>query len=99
MLALTRLPQAEDDLIQIWQYIAEDSEMAADRLLDRFSDVAQKLAAHPEAGRLRPELADDVRSFVVGNCVLFYKTTSTELAIIRVLSRYLDIGEDDLHSE
>jgi len=57
--------------------------------------VARKLSHHPDVGRARPELTDGVRSFVVGNYVLFYSTTRTELMIIRILSRYLDIGEDD----
>lgn len=95
MLEIVRLPQAERDLIQIWRYIADDNETAADRLLDRFADVAEKLAAHPEAGRPRPELAEDLRSFVVGNYILFYLASRTQLIVVRVLSRYLDIDQDD----
>lgn len=98
MLEVVRLPQAEADLIQIWRYIADDNEAAADRLLDRFAEVAQKLAAHPEAGR-RPELAEGLRSFVVGNYVLFYLASRTQLIVVRVLSRYLDIDEDDFPAE
>lgn len=81
--------------MQIWRYIADDNEMAADRLLDRFADVACKLESHPEAGRSRPELAVGMRSFLIGNYVLFYSATPTELVIVRVLSRYLDIDESD----
>ena len=95
MLEVVRLPKAEADLIQIWRYIADDNEVAADRLLDRFADVAEKLAAYPEAGRSRPELAEDLRSFVVGNYILFYLATPTQLIVVRVLSRYLDIDQDD----
>lgn len=95
MREIVRLPRAEEDLVQIWRYIAEDNEMAADRLLDRFAQVAQKLASHPEVGRLRSELADGMRSFLVGNYVLFYSATPTELVIVRVLSRYLDTDESD----
>lgn len=99
MRKLTRLPRAEDDLIQIWRYIAEDNEVAADRLLDRLGDALQKLLIHPEAGRQRPELADGLRSFVVGNYILFYNATPSELVVVRVLSRYLDIGEDDFQTD
>ena len=95
MLEIVRLPQAEDDLVAIWNYIADDNEAAADRLLDRIAGVALKLAAHPEAGRARPELASGLRSFVLGNYVLFYLHDSRRLTLVRVLSRYLDIGEDD----
>jgi toxin ParE1/3/4 len=95
---IVRLPQAEDDLVAVWSYIADDNEAAADRLLDRIAEVARKLAAHPEAGRARPELAADLRSFVVGNYVLFYLHSSLRLTLVRVLSRYLDIDADDFEA-
>ena len=98
MLRLVRLPRAEDDLIQIWRYIAEDNEAAADRLLDHFEEVLRKLVLHPEAGRQRPDLADGLRSFAAGNYVLFYIVMPPELVVVRVLSRYLDIGEDDFQA-
>lgn len=99
MLEVFRLPRAEEDLIQIWRYIAEDSEAAADRLLDRVSDVMRKLAAHPQAGRPRPELAEGLRSFVIGNYVVFYLPDPSQLVVVRVLSRYLDINEGDFQAE
>lgn len=99
MLNVVHLPKAEEDLIQIWRYIADDNEAAADRLLDRFAETARTLAAHPEAGRLRPELAERLRSFVIGNYVLFYMVDGLQLVIVRVLSRYLDIDGDDFGTE
>ena len=33
---IVQRPQAERDLIEIWTFIADDNEQAADRLLDRF---------------------------------------------------------------
>ncbi|WP_337182329.1 type II toxin-antitoxin system RelE/ParE family toxin [Shinella sp.] len=95
MLEVMHLPQAEEDLIAIWRYIADENEAAADRLLDRIAAVTRKLSVHPEAGRLRPELAAGLRSFVIGNYVLFYKVDPGRLVLVRVLSRYLDIGEDE----
>ncbi|WP_242217509.1 type II toxin-antitoxin system RelE/ParE family toxin [Shinella zoogloeoides] len=99
VLEVTRLPRAEEDLVQIWRYIADDSEAAADRLLDRVVEVVRKLSAHPQSGRLRPELGENLRSFVIGNYVLFYETSVTQLIIVRVLSRYLDIDGDDFGVE
>jgi toxin ParE1/3/4 len=95
MLEVFHLPRAEEDLIDIWRYIAHDSESAADRLLDRFADAAEKLAAHPDAGRPRPELAEGLRSLYVGNYVLFYTVTPPRLILVRILSRYLDIDDAD----
>jgi len=61
---ILRRPQARLDLIDIWNYIADDNEAAADRLLDRIEQ--------PKAGRERAELAPGLRSFPVGNYLLFY---------------------------
>jgi toxin ParE1/3/4 len=33
---ILRRPQARLDLIEIWSFIADDNEAAADRMLDRF---------------------------------------------------------------
>ena len=99
MLEVTRLPRAEEDLLQIWRYIAEDNEAAADRFLDRLAAVAGKLSTHPQSGRPRPELAEGLRSFVIGNYVLFYKANATQLVVVRVLSHYLDIDGDDFGVE
>ena len=63
--------------------------------VDRIAAVARKLSSHPEAGRSRPELATGLRSFPIGNYVLFYKADPTHLVLVRVLSRYLDIDEDE----
>ena len=82
-------------MVRIWRYVADDNEAAANRLLERFADVARTLSAHPDAGRARPELSEGLRSFVVGNYILFYKATQSELLVVRFLSRYLDIDADD----
>ena len=37
-------PQAEQDLLDIWLYIAEDSPINADRFLDKLYATTQKLA-------------------------------------------------------
>ena len=50
-------PEAEQDLLDIWLYIAEDSPVNADRFLDRLEGKALKLAEFTEIGIDRPELA------------------------------------------
>jgi toxin ParE1/3/4 len=37
-------PEAEQDLIDIWLYIAEDQPVNADRFLEQLQEKAQKLA-------------------------------------------------------
>jgi toxin ParE1/3/4 len=65
-------PQARLDLIEIWSFIADDNEVAADNMLDRFEKALRILRDRPLAGRERPELAAGLRSFPVGNYILFY---------------------------
>lgn len=58
-------PEAEQDLLDIWLYIAEDSPVNADRFLDRLEGKGLKLAEFTEIGIDRPELAADLKSFPV----------------------------------
>ncbi len=53
---------AQSDLKEIWDYIAQDSVLQADRLFARFSLKFDHLACHHGLGRPRPELASDCRS-------------------------------------
>lgn len=55
--------EARQDLDEIWLYIAEDSPAAADRFLDTLYERLVLLAGQPLLGRLRPELAPNLRSF------------------------------------
>ena len=57
---------AEQDLEEIWSYVAEDASPAsADRLIDAILDRVELLAEQPRMGRLRPEFGAGVRSFSV----------------------------------
>jgi toxin ParE1/3/4 len=94
---VVRTPRARLDLIEIWQFIADDNETAADRLLDRMDEALAMLGDNPHAGRARPELAVDLRSFPIGNYVLFYRPMKDGgIELIRVRSGYLDIRPEDM---
>ena len=93
---IQRTPASRSDLINIWQFIADDNDSAADRVLDRIDQALKMLSRNPLAGRARPELSDDIRSFPVGNYIIFYRDTSEGILLVRVLSRYLDIQQDDV---
>jgi toxin ParE1/3/4 len=47
-------------------------------------------------GRARPELAPDLRSFPVGNYVVFYRPMPAGIILVRVRSRFLDIQPEDM---
>jgi toxin ParE1/3/4 len=86
-----RSPEAAEDLLEIWQYIADDNEAAADKFLNEISTTSKMLARNPKAGRERPELAPRMRSFPVGRYVLFYRPIDDGVEIVRVLHGSRDI--------
>lgn len=45
-------PEAEQDRIDIWDYIAADNPRAAARMDALFSDAAGRLADHPKLGKV-----------------------------------------------
>jgi len=86
-----RRPLAERDLIEIWAYIAADSDVFADATLDRIEAKLLTLAGQPMLGRARPELRAGLRSFAVGNYVLFYDFDERGITLVRVLHGARDI--------
>nr|WP_298522300.1 type II toxin-antitoxin system RelE/ParE family toxin [uncultured Halomonas sp.] len=85
-------PEAEQDLLDIWLYIAEDSPVNADRFLDRLEGKALKLAEFTEIGIDRPELAPDLKNFPVDRYVLYYRATPGGIELVRVLHGSRDIN-------
>jgi len=76
---------AEQDLEEIWSYVAEDaSPAAADRLIDAIIDRFELLAEQPRMGRLRPEFGEGVRSFAVEGYVIYYRHEG-DVLIARIL--------------
>ncbi|MFZ4699440.1 MAG: type II toxin-antitoxin system RelE/ParE family toxin [Candidatus Methylumidiphilus sp.] len=71
MPVIIKRPRAKSDLVEIWDYIAEDSEARADSFLDRIDKKFRTLAQRPAIGRLRDELAESLRSFPVGRYIIF----------------------------
>ncbi len=79
-------PLAEEDLRELWNYVAQDSsEERADKLIDAIFDRFDMLATHPRVGRRRPEFGDAVRSFAVESHVIYYRDEEGVLSIARVL--------------
>jgi len=74
---IRRTAQAEEDLIDLWLYIAQDNPGAADRLLDEIEDKCSLLAANPQLGPARPDIAADCRSFPVGRYLILYRSFRT----------------------
>jgi toxin ParE1/3/4 len=91
MSRVTRRPEADDDLLEIAVYIGQDDLEASDRFIDQLTERFELLATQPEMGRLRPELGPRIRSFPVGQYVVFYEPTPDGIDVVRVLSGARDI--------
>ena len=88
---VTRRPLAEADILEIWDYIADDSLADADRWVDRLDEQFRLLATQPMMGRARDELAPGVRSFPFGRYVVFYLPLDDGIDVVRVLHGARDI--------
>ena len=88
---VTRRPLAETDILEIWDYIADDSLTAADRWVDHLDEQFRMLATQPMMGRARDELAPGVRSFPFGRYVVFYVPLTNGIDVVRVLHGARDI--------
>ncbi len=82
---------AAQDLDDIWLHIALDNPAAADRVIDRIVAKTWLYADNPLSGRARSELADNVRSFPVETCVVFYEPVPDGIRVVRVLHGARDI--------
>lgn len=84
-------PDAENDLAEIWFYIAEDSSERADKFIEMLDAKFELLATHPEMGKARPELLAGIRSFPINSYVVFYRPIKDGVQILRVLNGARDI--------
>ncbi len=85
-------PLAEQDIGDIWDYIAADSLDAADRVLTGLENAIFRLAKTPGVGHLREDLADRRhRFFLVYSYLIVYRSETKPLQVIRVLHAARDV--------
>jgi toxin ParE1/3/4 len=89
--AVHKLPQAKEDLLEIWLHIAPDSPIHADHFLDFLDEKMRLLAASPRMARLYPELGDGLRGFPAQDYVIFYRQAPQGIEVVRVLHGARDI--------
>src|SRR5271165_2405872 len=85
-------PRADEDVGEIWEYIADDNIAAADRVLHALERAMLKLARTPGIGHWREELADKRhRFFLVYSYLIVYRFETRPLQVIRVLHAARDV--------
>jgi plasmid stabilization system protein ParE len=87
------VPEARRDLAALLDYIAADSVDAALRVHDRFVEVFELLAEHPDVGHYRDDLTSrPVRFFPVYSYLVAYSDGSKPVEIVRVLGGAQDVA-------
>jgi plasmid stabilization system protein ParE len=87
MKAYCLTPAAEEDLFEIWSFIARDNLAAADRLESDFFNAFLQLADKPDLGHFRRDLTNKPVRFlsVRGTYLIVYDPVSKPLEIMRLL--------------
>lgn len=94
MLALRINPLVAEDLKSIHDYIAEDSEEYAVKIIKNIYDKFQNLQLFPGIGSdlsKRVSFRTDYKYAIWENYVIIYKAKSDYVEIYRVINRYQDI--------
>ena len=88
-------PEAANDLIGIWQYIKQQSNLeVADRVESVIRERIVFLARHPNAGHWRKDLTDvTVRFFSVYSYLIVYLPESKPLQIVAIVHGRRDVAD------
>ena len=84
-------PGALADLDDVWDHIAEENPMAADRLMESLYERFRLLGTQPLMGEARPDLALDVRHSPLGNYLILYRPREEGIEVLRVVHGARDI--------
>ena len=88
---IQRTPRADQDLEELWFFIAQDDPAAADRWLDTLEEKIALLADNPLMGPARPDIARELRYHPVGNHLLLYRVIQGGIEIVRVVHGARDL--------
>lgn len=84
-------PESRTDLVDIWKFLSSRNRTATARIMRDIATRFETLLDFPEAGIKRDELKKGLRSFPVGNYLVFYFITADGIKIVRVLHGRRDI--------
>jgi len=90
------LRPAEEDLTELYEYIAADNPSAAERLLRRIEKDLSALAKRPMLGPVPrdPDIAQlGYRYLIMGQYLAFYKIEGSQIFIHRILHGARDYSE------
>lgn len=84
---------AVEDLDNIAEYIALDSEYYANDFVKRIVDQVEHLAQYPEIGRIVPEVNDvQIREIIYHNYRIVYKVNVDDICILIITHGSYDLS-------
>ena len=86
--------KAARDLLQIYSYVAQENEKAAEEILQRINRRFDQLTKFSFIGRERSSLAPAVRSVLTGTHLIFYTIGNDLITVVRVIDGRRDIDEE-----
>lgn len=86
-------PLAQEDIIDIWHYIAVENKSVinADRFIDKMDAQLVFLSDNPRIGVLKPQYMQGLYQFVFGNYLIFYFPIEEGIEVVRVLHGARDL--------
>ncbi len=86
---------AIEHLLSIYEYVAQDSEVYADRLMDRLTRRSQQIETFPRSGRQVPEYdAPDVREVIEGSYRIIYRIKEEQIDVLAVVHSAQELPPD-----
>ena len=92
MIGISLKPQAESDLVQIWQFTAElFGETQANDYLDYLANGIEQLSEYPLLGTNCDHIIPGYRRLVLGKHSVFYTSDANHITVVRVLHQDMDV--------
>lgn len=79
------MPQAYEDIADIWDFVFQDNEYQARKIIKNLEGSVQMLVDFPELGVKRYDIKPQLRCLVHGSYNVFYKLEEETILIIRIL--------------
>lgn len=86
-------PSGLTDLDEIWHYLAESNEEAADKLLRTLGNNFQLLAENKKIGKRQDDFIVEMRMFPFKNYNIYYFPTENGIEIYRIIHGRRDAEE------
>jgi toxin ParE1/3/4 len=85
--------QAEQDLEDIWVYLAEQDAIRADQQVAQILNRLPMLAQYPDMGKARNDLAPNLRRFPSKPYIVFYRKIPDGVEIMRIVHQSRNIED------